>query len=75
MVRTSFLIRVIMLIFVGPIIYLKVLGQPIIVLNNLKMAADILDRRARMTSDRPEFIVPRIMSGGLILPFISHNDM
>ncbi|KAA1470672.1 cytochrome P450 [Dentipellis sp. KUC8613] len=54
----------------GPLVYLNVLGQPLIVLNSPKVAADLLDRRAGNYSDRPRNIVAGdLMTGGLFLPF------
>lgn len=36
----------------GPIVYLTVAGQPVVVLNTIKAAADLFDRRADIYSDR-----------------------
>jgi hypothetical protein len=36
----------------GPIVYLTVAGQPVVVLNTIKAAADLFDRRADLYSDR-----------------------
>jgi hypothetical protein len=56
--------------------HLSAAGQPIIVLNTLKAAADLLDRKAGITSDRPQNIVASdIMTGGLLVVFTHHNDM
>jgi hypothetical protein len=58
----------------GNLIYLNVIGQPIVVLNSRKVAADLLDRRATIYSDRPRNIVAcDIMSGGLLFA-LSHYD-
>jgi hypothetical protein len=52
----------------GDIFYLSAAGQPIIVLNTQKAAADLLDRRAAIYSDRPRNIVAaEILCGGLAL--------
>jgi hypothetical protein len=60
----------------GDLIYLSVAGQPIVVLNSQKVAADLLDRRAGIYSDRPRFIVASdIMTGGLLVVFTRYNDM
>ena len=57
------------------IMYLNVLGQPIIVLNSLKAAEDLLDRR-KCYSDRPRFIVAHeILGGGLLFGFMSYGDL
>jgi len=55
--------------------YLNAAGQPLIVLNTLEAAADLLDRKAGITSDRPRLIVPEMMTGGMFMPFVGHNDL
>jgi hypothetical protein len=56
--------------------YLNALGQPILVLNSLKAAFELLDRRARISSDRPRLIVGNeILCGGLFTGFIPYGDM
>lgn len=58
------------------IMFLHVLGRPIIVLNSLKAAFELLDRRANIYSDRPRVIVPHeIFCGGLFTAMISYGDM
>jgi hypothetical protein len=60
----------------GDIIYLNAAGQPMIILNSQKVAADLLDRRAGIYSDRPRNIVASdIMTGGLLVVFTRYNDM
>lgn len=58
----------------GALFHLHVFGRSFIVLNNLKTAADLMDRRAIITADRPGTIVGNMMTGGVFIPFISHND-
>lgn len=61
---------------IGDIIYLNLAGQPVIVLNSLKAAADILDRRAGLTSDRPSYIVAsELMSQNMFMGFTPYNDL
>jgi hypothetical protein len=56
--------------------YLNVLGQPILVINSLKTAVELLDRRANIYSDRPRYIVANeILCGGLFTGFISYGDV
>jgi hypothetical protein len=55
--------------------YLDGAGQPIVVLNTLEAAADLLDRKASVTSDRPRLIVPEMMTGGMFMPFVGHNGL
>ena len=40
----------------GPLMYLAVGGQGILVLNTHRVAADLLDRRGHIYSDRPRMI-------------------
>ncbi|KAH9990619.1 cytochrome P450 [Russula vinacea] len=57
------------------IMYLNALGQPIVVLHSLKAAFELLDRRARHSSDRPRFIVAEeILCGGLFTALMSYGD-
>ncbi|KAH9979952.1 cytochrome P450 [Lactifluus volemus] len=60
----------------GDLIYLNAAGQPMIILNSPKVAADLLDRRAAIYSDRPPLIVAsEIMCGGLLFPFCRYGDV
>ena len=40
----------------GPLLFMSIAGQKILVLNTNKVAADLLDRRGGTYSDRPRFI-------------------
>jgi len=56
--------------------YLNALGQPILVLNSLKSAFDLLDRRANIYSSRPRLIVAQeVLCGGLFTAFMSYGDV
>ena len=56
--------------------YLNVVGQPLVILNSQKVAADLLDRRAGIYSDRPRNIVASdIMTGGLLVVFTRYNQV
>ncbi|KAH9035792.1 cytochrome P450 [Lactarius pseudohatsudake] len=60
----------------GDVFYLSAAGQPIVVLNTQKAAADLLDRRARIYSDRPRNIVTsQILCGGLVLVFQNYGPL
>ncbi|KAI0254607.1 cytochrome P450 [Lactifluus subvellereus] len=60
----------------GDIFYLSAAGQPIIVLNTQKVAADLLDRRAGIYSDRPRNIVAaQILCGGLAMVFQNYGTL
>ncbi|KAI0784068.1 cytochrome P450 [Abortiporus biennis] len=48
----------------GDLVFLNVVGQPILVLNSLRVAVDLLDRRSDIYSDRPKNIVTRDMLCG-----------
>ncbi|VDB95682.1 unnamed protein product [Peniophora sp. CBMAI 1063] len=59
----------------GDIIYLKAMGQPMVVLNNPAIAAELLERRASIYSDRPTMIVGHdILSDGLMLPSSRYGE-
>ncbi|KAJ7493621.1 cytochrome P450 [Mycena latifolia] len=59
----------------GPVVYLDIAGQPIVVLNTPKAAADLLDRRAGIYSDRPKNIVAsELMAGGLLVVLSRYGD-
>jgi hypothetical protein len=56
--------------------YLNALGQPILVINSLKVAVELLDRRANIYSDRPRMIVANeLLSGGLFVAFMRYGDL
>ena len=58
------------------LMYLNVLGQPMVIINNLKVASELLDRRANIYSDRPRRIVANeIFCGGLFTPAMPHGDL
>ena len=63
-------------ISLGDVFYVNAAGQPIIVLNTQKTAADLLDRRAGIYSDRPRNIVAaQILCGGLAITFQNHGPL
>lgn len=41
----------------GPVVYLNMLGQPIIILNSARAAQDLLARRGAIYSDRPRLVL------------------
>ncbi|KAI0051065.1 cytochrome P450 [Auriscalpium vulgare] len=60
----------------GDVIYLSAFGQPMIFLNTQKAAADLLDRRAHIYSDRPRLIVAsEISCGGFFLAFTRYGSL
>jgi hypothetical protein len=56
--------------------YLNVLGQPILVIHSLKTAFELLDRRSNIYSDRPRYVVAHdILCGGLFSALIPYGDV
>jgi hypothetical protein len=56
-------------------VYFNVFGQPLLVLNSQRVAADLLDRRAGIYSDRPRNIVAGdILTGGLFMVFCGYTE-
>ncbi|ORX94815.1 putative O-methylsterigmatocystin oxidoreductase [Clohesyomyces aquaticus] len=52
------------------ILSFNVLGQPIIVLNSVRSATDLLDKRGANYSDRPRFVLFEVMGWGMTLTFL-----
>ncbi|KAJ7704017.1 cytochrome P450 [Mycena rosella] len=60
----------------GPVVYLNIAGQSIVVLNTAKSAADLLDHRGGIYSDRPQNIVAsELMTGGLLVVFGRYGEV
>ncbi|KAI0066940.1 cytochrome P450 [Artomyces pyxidatus] len=60
----------------GDVVYFTAFGQPMIILNTLKAARDLFDRRAVIYSDRPNLIVAGdILCGGLIVAFQHYGPL
>ena len=56
--------------------YLDGAGQPIVVCNSLKSAFELFERRSANYSDRPRFIMGQeILSGGLLIAMMNHDDL
>ncbi|KAJ3877326.1 cytochrome P450 [Lentinula edodes] len=55
--------------FIGPIMYLNLAGQHIIVLNTKAAAIELLERRSAIYSDRPKSIVGEYIGAKLAMPF------
>ena len=52
------------------------MGQPIVVLNSASIAADLLERRANIYSDRPTMIVTHeYLCGGLLFFTARYGEM
>ncbi|KAG6915684.1 hypothetical protein DXG01_010412 [Tephrocybe rancida] len=57
----------------GDVMYLEVLGQPIVVLNSAEAAVDLLDRRSANYSDRPRFVIMELMGWTRSLVFTGYG--
>ena len=47
-------------------LYFNTLGQPIVVLNSVKTAVDLLDKRGSNYLDRPRFVLLELYVFGLV---------
>ncbi|TQV93326.1 hypothetical protein V2A60_010245 [Cordyceps javanica] len=52
------------------VLSVSILGQPVIVLNSVKAAVDLLDKRGLNYSDRPRFVLFEVMGWGKTLTFL-----
>ena len=69
--QSSVLFRTDFVLNAGPLVYLTVAGQGILVLNTHQVAADLLDRRGHIYSDRPRMISKWMLSSANILYLIA----
>ncbi|KDQ62055.1 hypothetical protein JAAARDRAFT_203276 [Jaapia argillacea MUCL 33604] len=59
----------------GHIIYLNLLGQPMVVLNSANMAVEMLDKKSSIYSDRPIFTMAGELAGwGSLIAFLHYGD-
>lgn len=60
----------------GPITYLNMAGVPLIVLNTVSAAVELLEKRSNHSSDRPRFIVTNeFMAKGLVVGFTQFDEL
>ncbi|KAJ7463500.1 cytochrome P450 [Mycena galericulata] len=60
----------------GDIVHINLAGEDWVVLNNHKVAGDLLERRAAIYSDRARNIVAgELLTGGMIFGFAQHNEI
>ncbi|KAE9401820.1 cytochrome P450 [Gymnopus androsaceus JB14] len=59
----------------GPIVYLNMAGQHIVVLNTKVAATELLERRSAMYSDRPRSIVGEYLGCQLAMPFARYGKL
>ena len=52
------------------VIYVHMLGQPVVVLNSVQSAVDLLDKRGSIYCDRPRFVLFEIMGWRATLTFL-----
>ncbi|KAJ3806034.1 cytochrome P450 [Lentinula aff. lateritia] len=57
----------------GPIMYLSLAGQHVIVLNTKAAAIELLERRSAIYSDRPKSIVGEYIRTKLAMPFVRYG--
>ncbi|KAK0223440.1 cytochrome P450 [Armillaria fumosa] len=58
----------------GDIIYLDTPGNPTIIINSAQAADDLLEKRSRNYSDRPDFTMTMLTGWGRILSFMRYSD-
>ena len=62
-------------VIAGEVMYLNAAGQPAIVLNSIKSAFDLLERRADNYSDRPRLIMAQdILSNGRLFSLMNQGE-
>ncbi|KAF9070402.1 cytochrome P450 [Rhodocollybia butyracea] len=59
----------------GPVVYLNMMGQDIVVLNTKASATELLERRSSIYSDRPRGIVAEYLGSHLTLPFARYGKL
>jgi hypothetical protein len=55
-------------------VYVEVIGQPIIILNSVKVAKDLLDKRSLIYSNRPRLVSISVYSLFQAVEFDCHID-
>ncbi|KAK0480127.1 cytochrome P450 [Armillaria novae-zelandiae] len=58
----------------GDVFYLNTPGSPTIVLSSSQAADDLLEKRSRNYSDRPDFTMTKLTGWGRILSFMRYSD-
>ncbi|KAI9740606.1 MAG: hypothetical protein M1834_005187 [Cirrosporium novae-zelandiae] len=52
------------------VLYFNILGQPVVVLNSIEAAVDLLDKRGSNYCDRPRFVLFEVMGWSMTLTFL-----
>ncbi|EJD46763.1 cytochrome P450 [Auricularia subglabra TFB-10046 SS5] len=58
----------------GPLMYLRILNNPVVVVSDLKIAVDLLDKRGAIYSDRPAFYMADAAGWEWNTAHMHHND-
>ncbi|KAJ7139436.1 cytochrome P450 [Mycena epipterygia] len=60
----------------GDVYSLDLAGQPVVILNTYKAAADLFDRRSTIYSDRPRLVMAsEILTGGIFMVFAKYGEV
>ena len=60
--------------YVGPIMHVNALGMPIIIVNDVKIATDLLDKKSALYSDRPTLPMAGELVGWETTLVLQHYD-
>ncbi|KAJ7897544.1 cytochrome P450 [Mycena olivaceomarginata] len=58
----------------GPVMLLKVLGRPMIILDSYQAAVDLLDKKGLIYSDRPKFTLYELLGWDPTLTFLQYGE-
>ncbi|KAF7346475.1 hypothetical protein MSAN_01875600 [Mycena sanguinolenta] len=58
----------------GDVVHAQMLGKHVVILNSVKAATDLLEKRATIYSDRPTMPIVPLTGWGFNLTFMSHTD-
>ncbi|KAF9050938.1 cytochrome P450, partial [Rhodocollybia butyracea] len=58
----------------GDIISINIMGKHVIVLNSVRSASDLLQKRSRLYSDRPELAAATLLGWDYNLAFMQYSD-
>ncbi|KAL5532016.1 hypothetical protein ACEPAF_5580 [Sanghuangporus sanghuang] len=58
----------------GPVAFAEVLGRPMIIINSITVARDLMERKGASFSDRPEIPVLEMIGWGVALPLLQYGS-
>ncbi|KAL5504696.1 hypothetical protein ACEPAH_7359 [Sanghuangporus vaninii] len=58
----------------GPVAFAEVLGRPMIIVNSITVARDLMERKGASFSDRPEIPVLEMIGWGVTLPLLQYGS-